>query len=529
MTRTLSRGSLWAAAGAALLLSALLGAQQKPSKLPPLIPGQSGALQPPTGQGGCSATEPSCAEVAPQIVRRVRSSPQFERDLQVLTDEIGGRMTGSRANQRAVAWAVEAFRRAGVDQVHTEAFTVPVGWREGTTRLAVLEPEPLPIRLVSTGWSPPTPVGGLVAELVDVGSGTAADFARVGHRVAGAIVLVHTKLLQSWGDLFAEYLEGPDIVRRAARAGARATLWMSSRPYLLLYRHTLQFDGRLAPLPQATVAREDAERLARLLAAGQRVRVRLELANRVGPAFSAENVVAEIRGRQQPEQVVLLGAHLDSWDLGTGALDNGCNAALVIEAARALHAVGVRPRRTLRFVLFNGEEQGMLGSWAYVRRHEGELDRLAAVVIYDAGTGRVTGYEFSGREDVLPAVNQALAPAAFYGPLRNTLDAELGTDNFDFLLQGVPTLVAAQEPANYLINYHAFSDTFDKVDLRQLKENAALAAVTVYALADAETLPARRQSRAEIETLLERTGLAEQMRRMGLWALWERGQRGRLR
>jgi Zn-dependent M28 family amino/carboxypeptidase len=165
-------------------------------------------------------------------------------------------------------------------------------------------------------------------------------------------------------------------VDRAVKAGAAAIFWMSTRPRLLLYRHALGLDGQLAPLPEAIVAREDAERIARFDAAGEKVSVHFEMPDHVVPGpVTAENVVAEIRGREKPDEYVVLGAHLDSWDLGTGALDNGCNAAMVIDAARAIHTTGTIPRRSIRFVLFTGQEQGMLGSWGYVKAHRNELDR----------------------------------------------------------------------------------------------------------------------------------------------------------
>src|SRR5262249_48391105 len=152
--------------------------------------------------------------------------------------------------------------------------------------------------------------------------------------------------------------------------GAMAILWMGARERLLLYRHTNTGDGQLDKIPQALVAREDAKRLARTIAAypGQ-VRVRLTMPNKIDGPKQQENVIGEIRGREKPDEAAILGAHLDSWELGTGALDNGCNAALVIEAARAIRATGLIPRRSIRFVLFSGEEQGMLGSWQYTLAH----------------------------------------------------------------------------------------------------------------------------------------------------------------
>ncbi|MGC2699354.1 MAG: M28 family peptidase, partial [Candidatus Acidiferrales bacterium] len=324
-----------------------------------------------------------------------------------------------------------------------------------------------------------------------------------------------------------EYSIGPAIIARAMKAGAVGVLWMSSRPNLLLYRHTLAVNGELEKLPQAVVAREDAERMARFLAAGQMLRVHWEMPNHITGPMDSENVVAEIRGRQMPDEFVLLGAHLDSWDLGTGALDNGCNSAMVIDAARVIHASGTIPRRSIRFVLFTGEEQGLLGSAGYAHSHRGELDRMIAAVIFDSGDGKVTGYSLGGRKDIVEPLRKALEPVASLGVKDFTLDASMDTDNFDFLIEGVPTLVANQEPANYMLNYHAASDTFDKVDIAQLKQQVAISAVTVFALADAEQRVGTRQSRAEIEQLLRDTGLGEGMKEAGFWPLWETSERGR--
>jgi carboxypeptidase Q len=497
------------------------------AQLPP-APGDNLGPKPPAGTGACSV-EKTCADVAPDIIRSALGSSPLEENLRYLTDVIGGRMTGSPAADRAVGWGAEAFRHAGVDEVHTEKFTVPVSWSEGRTRVEVLAPAPFPVRLVSIGWSPPTTEGGLTAQVVDVGAGDEAGFSRAGAAIRDAIVLVHSNVLVTWEDLVNEYMAGPSIIDRAVKSGAAAIFWMSTRPGLLLYRHTLALDGRLEPLPQAVVAREDAERMARFIAAGAKLRVHFDMPNHITGPVESENVVAEIRGREKPNDFVLLGAHLDSWELGTGALDNGCNAAMVIDAARAIHAAGVVPRRSIRFVLFTGEEQGMLGSWAYAKGHRAELDNMVAAIVYDAGIGRVTGYSLGGRKDVMAAVRETLEPAKSLGANELTNDAGADTDNFDFLLEGVPTLLANQEPANYITNYHAASDTFDKVDIAQLKRHVALAALTAFAIADRPERLGKRQSRAEIEALMKDTGLDIQMRTMRFMASWESGARGRER
>jgi carboxypeptidase Q len=475
-------------------------------------------------------TSPLLSQEATPTVRIIGSAlapSPLENNLQRLTDEIGGRVSGTPAMRRATAWAVEGFRAAGVDDVHTEPFTLPTGWSEGETQLEVTAPVEFSTRVVSLGWSPPTPADGLEAPVVYVGEGGEADFARAGERVRGALVLVANPVSRTWEDLFDEYLREPGIIERASSGGAVAILWMSSREHDLLYRHITGLDGTPGTLPEAQVAREDAERIARLTETGRTVRARLTMPNRLIGPVEEENVVAEIRGREKPDEIVLLGAHLDSWELGTGALDDGCNAALVIDAARALRAAGLRPRRTVRFVLFSGEEQGMLGSRAYVEAHRAEMDRTVAAVFYDSGIGRVTGYSLGGRKDIEAAVQELLAPVADFGSNQHTTDAFVGTDNFDFLLEGVPTLVANQEAANYMVNYHASSDTFDKVDIRELKLHTAYAAATIWGLAERPERVGPRQSRAEIEELLRETGLDQQMKVFGLWEAWESGERGR--
>jgi carboxypeptidase Q len=509
------------AASGVLVLAGAAGAQIIPKQQAPLS-----KLTPPSGPGVCAPGK-SCTEIAPAVIRSAEGLSPLGENLRYLTDTIGGRVSGSEAADKAVGWAVEAFRQAGVDEVLTEKFTIPAGWGEGKTHVDVLAPVVFPVRLVSTGWSPPTPEGGITANIVDVGDGDAAGFAKAGDAANGAIVLVHSKILVTWDDLEREYDIAPGIIARAMKADAAAIFWMSTRPNMLLYRHTDTTDGKLEELPQAIVAREDALRIARFLASGQAVRVHFDMPNHVSGPVESENVVAEIRGSQKPDEFVLLGAHLDSWDLGTGALDNGCNAAMVIDAARVLRASGNIPRRSIRFVLFTGEEQGMLGSWAYARAHRDELDRMDAAVIFDSGDGRVTGYSLGGRRDAVAAVREALQPLRQLGVGGFTLDAQDDTDNFDFLLEGVPTLVANQESSNYMLNYHAFSDTYDKVDMPALKKQVAIAALTAYALANREGRIAPRQSREQVEQLLKRTGLEDNMKTLGLWTAWQSGERGR--
>jgi carboxypeptidase Q len=530
----------------ASLLLYLIASFSASAQLPPAKDSLS-PVQATQSPAACSATDASsCAQAAAKILPRVMGPSPMEENLRRLTDEIGGRVTGSPEMAKAVEWAVAAFRAEGIE-VHTEKYTLPETWSERETKLTVIDPhgrgpfstqtsnssiavavETRSLRAVSEGWSPPTPQGGIGGRVVDVGYGTRDDFARTGSAVKGSILLVHTDIGSTWADLFNEYLRPPQIIKNAIEGDAAAILWMGARERLLLYRHTNALNGKLDKIPQAIVAREDAMFLARTAAAHPgKVHVQLDMPNKIGGPIAQENVVGEIRGYEKPDEVVILGAHLDSWELGTGALDNGCNAALVIEAARAIKATGLLPRRTIRFVLFSGEEQGTIGSYEYVKAHRVEMDKIRAMITFDAGSGRVTGYSLGGRRDIEAGVREVLKPLETWGANEHTVDASFGTDNFDFLLEGVPNLVANQEVSNYLMNYHAASDTLDKVDIRELKLNTALAALTAWGIADRTEPLGKRLSRAELDLLVKETGLDQQMKELGYWDAWQSGSRGR--
>src|SRR5437899_328585 len=499
-------------------------AQLPPVKVDPLhVP------QGTSGTPACSATETSsCAEAARKLLPLILGDSPMIENLRRLTDEIGGRVTGSPEMAEAVEWGVAGVRAAGVD-VHTEKYTMPVTWKEGATRLTITSPaaSSVQLRAVSEGWGPATPREDIETNIIDVGVGSDADLSHVGS-LKGAILLVHSEIGSTWPDLFNEYMRPPTIIARAVKEGAAAILWTGARESLLLYRHTNALNGAIDKIPQAVVAREDALKLARLVVANPgKVRVKLAMPNEIGGPVAQENVVGEIRGYEKPDEVVILGAHLDSWELGTGALDNGCNAALVIEAARAIKATGLLPRRTIRFVLFSGEEQGTVGSFEYVKAHRAELDKIRAMITYDLGIGRITGYSLGGRRDIEAGVRAVLEPLESWGANNHTYDASFGTDNFDFMLEGVPTLVANQEEANYLSNYHAASDTFDKVDIRELKLHTALAAVTAWGIADRAEPLGKRLTRSEIEEQMRATGLDQQLKILGYWDAWQTGARGR--
>lgn len=461
---------------------------------------------------------------AERLVAALNGPTPLEADLRSLTDEIGGRATGSDANVRSVEWGLARFRAAGVD-ARSEPFTMPERWLEKDATARVSGDVAFVPRVAAMPFSAGTAPEGVRAPLVDGGPGGDADFARLGTTARGAFVVVETGELMDIEGLFREYVEGHAAEERAAAAGAAGVVFMSSRPRNLLYRHNAS-DQKPARRPMVVMEREAASRVLRLLRAGRRLDLTLVLDLERGAAYEARNVIGEIRGSERPDEVVIVGAHLDSWDLGTGALDNGCNVAMLIDVARQMHALGKAPRRTVRFALWNGEEQGLHGSWGYVKAHRTELDKHVLAASFDIGSGRITGFFTGGRPEIGAFVDRALAPVSTLGPFQQVPAAILGTDHYDFMMEGVATVVANQDPANYGPNYHARSDTFDKVDLPQVRKNAAIAAAVTWAFANDE-ITWRRHGAAEVALLVETAGLRPQMESMGLWEPWVRGQRGR--
>jgi carboxypeptidase Q len=459
-----------------------------------------------------------------KLIARAESESAMTDDLRELCDSIGGRPTGSRACERAVAWGAAKFRSAGLTRVAVEPYTIPRTWLPGTISAEAVAPAQFTIRAAAAPMSPST--GGVIeAPVIDVGEGAPEAFANAAARLKGAIVLVRSNEMKTLDDLFAEYFRNPGINDAAKRYGVAAVLLESSRPRGLLYRHPVSFSTELANVPMAVISREPAERLARLAERGE-VRVRFSMTNKIDGPYRAANVVAEIPGAGKPDEIVAIGAHLDSWDMGTGAQDNGVNAATVIDIARAFQQLRLRPRRTVRFILFTGEEQGMLGSAAYVRKHQEEMNNHVAFIAFDTGSGRTSGFFLNGREELRKPVDAFLDAAGITGANDDSAEAIDGTDNFDFLISDVPNLLALQDAAPYLPDYHAESDTLERVNVKEARRNEAIAAAVMWGIADAPDRLAPRQSRAEIEKLLHDTKLDEQMKLFDQWDAFAAGRRG---
>lgn len=425
--------------------------------------------------------------------------------LQRLTDTIGGRVTGSIESRAAADLLLSTLRGAGVEGAHFEEFALESRWQRGSAVGRVVSPVARSLAVGSYGWVPGTS-GEVTASLVDLGARTNDDLAVPSDRLRGAAVIVEPRA----GKGAPAQVVRAALAHALARAGAAAMLIPSDKPHRMLYTSAFGFYPG-GPLPVLSVAREDVLLLRRLLASGP-VRLTLDVANTFDASPVQErNVVAEIAGTT-PGEVVLVGAHFDSWDTGQGAQDDGAGVAAILEAARILKSLGIRPRRTIRFVFFSGEEQGLLGSRAYLQRHRDQLDGLRAAVIVDSGAQTPRGFLIHGRSDIEAATRAVLAPLASLGASGVSVEATFDMDHGPFLAAGIPVFTLWVDEGEYDTHHHAISDTLDKVDPHMLALDTAVMAVAAYRLADAADAPGRRLSAAEATQLLETLGL-ESLRR----------------
>ncbi len=461
------------------------------------------------------------------LVSALLADTPIEEDLQELCDHFGGRVTGTDINLASVEWGFQKFREAGVS-ASKEPFDIPSLWVENGTIAKVSGTANFAPKVVAKYYSQPTPKGGVQAEIIDLGFGTEEDFKRAGNTVAGKFVLVEADLCLDVDGLFKEYADAANIDARAAAAGAIGIINMSTRPKKLLYRF-IASEGADHGLINLVMAREDAFRCQRILRTGGHLNFDVELNAVTTTNTRSYNVIAEILGTEKPEEVVLIGAHIDSWGLGTGANDNGCNVSMMIDIARQMKKLNIQPKRTIRFALWNGEEQGYFGSWGYTKSHRDELDDHIMTMSVDIGSGGITGFFSNGRSEMAAITKEVISPVSGLGA-KVILDVPIvGTDNFDFMLEGVGNLVASHKPFNYGPNYHASSDTYDKVDLESLKRNSAIVAHVALGFAnlDDDQVNWSRQSWQEVNEVVESFDLEFSMRMFGVWKDWTSGVRGR--
>jgi carboxypeptidase Q len=420
--------------------------------------------------------------------------------LEMLSDNIGGRITGSPESKATADLILHTLKDAGFDNAHFEEYTINPGWQHGPATGAVISPVRRDLYVASYAWAPGTP-GPVEAPVADIGaSGT--GHSPLPDRVRGAAVLVD---LGSNG-LSTNYVATRHLLaRQLASAGAAAMFIVSDKPDRMLYTSAFLIYPR-GPLPIVSIAKEDAAFLRRLLSHGP-VKIRLDIQNSFSKGPVPErNVVADLVGKD-PTEMVLLTAHFDSWDPAQGANDNGGEVATVLEAARILKALNIQPRHTIRFVFFSGEEQSDLGSRAYVQQHKQELNNIRAAFNTDSGIEPPLGFKLYGRTDLEASTRKLIAPLAPLGVDRVFTDADFDSDEESFMVVGVPSYSLAVEPGDYYARHHTIIDTFERIDPRILSLHTAVLASAGYLFANAEERPGPRLTSAEVKQLLQRTGL----------------------
>ncbi|MDQ1523274.1 MAG: carboxypeptidase [Pyrinomonadaceae bacterium] len=436
--------------------------------------------------------------------------------VQNLSDKFGGRLSGSAAYRRSAEWAAEQFRAAGVKDVRLEPFTLESTWSRGLARARMTAPQERPLHLESLGWAPSTPAGGVRGD-VYILTDLSRDFIkRESGKIKGRVVLLDLSALAKDGyAAFSKLVAAPQFLKDA---GASAAVIGSSDANNVLNAFNLNWGASISPLPLAQLGMEDAKLIQRLIAGGTTVSVEFAYENGTGGAAVDNNVVAEIRGRERPDEWVIIGAHLDSWDYGTGAQDNGTGCAMVLEAARAIAALGTPPRRSIRFALWGGEEQGLLGSAAYVRAHARELKDCVAALNTDNGAGHPRGWKFEGREDVQAAMTP-ISKSLLAGIGGDGLSPELSfdTDHGHFFLAGIPSLDLWVDMEHYDEIHHKPSDTMDKIVAHNLVAGAAVVAVTAHALAERPGRIAPQLKHDAVGDLLKKANLEEFLKSVGVW------------
>lgn len=435
-----------------------------------------------------------------RIVGYSMMSGGASRFLETLSDNIGGRITGSPESKATADLILHTLKDAGFDNAHFEEYTINPGWQHGLATGAVISPVHRDLYVASYGWAPGT-AGPVEVPVTDIGA-SADGHSPLPDRVRGAAVLVD---LGSNG-LSTNYVATRHLLgRQLANAGAAAMFIVSDKPDRMLYTSAFLIYPR-GPLPIVSIAKEDAAFLRRLLGHGP-VKIRLDIQNSFSKGPVPErNIVADLTGKDANE-MVLLTAHFDAWDPAQGANDNGGEVATVLEAARILKGLKIQPRHTIRFVFFSGEEQSDLGSRAYVAQHKQELDKIRAVFNTDAGIQTPLGFKLYGRTDLESSTRKLISPLSPLGADRVFTDADFDSDEESFMVVGVPAYSLAVEPGDYYARHHTIIDTFERIDPRMLSLHTAVLAAAGYTFANTEERPGRRLTPAEVKQLLQRTGL----------------------
>jgi carboxypeptidase Q len=421
---------------------------------------------------------------ADSLINAALADSAAYRRLTLLVDRFGHRFSGSKSLEDALDWILAEMKRDGLENVRGEPVMVP-HWVRGEESAELVSPRRQSLPMLGLGGSVGTPPEGITAEVLVVGS--FEELERRAAEAEGRIVLFDVPFT-TYGETVRYRTNGAVA---AAKAGAVAALVRSVTPFSMRTPHTgtMRYDTAVAKIPTAALTVEDAMLLHRMQARGERPVVKLAMGAKTLPDALSRNVVAEIRGRERPEEVVVLGGHIDSWDVGQGAMDDAGGSVAAWEAVRLMKKLGLRPRRTVRVVLWTNEENGLRGALAYRDRHRAEVPNHVLAIESDAGVFDPKGFGFTGTDSAFARVKEIGQLLERIGAGEITRGGG-GADIGPIMALGVPGAGLMVDGSRYFWYHHTEADTIDKLDPREVAESVAALVVLAYVAADMpERLP----------------------------------------
>ena len=407
-----------------------------------------------------------------------------------LTTEVGPRIAGGVNDARGRAWAIAKFKELGYDKVYTEAVTYPL-WQRRSEHGAIVAPFAQPLALTALGFSAGTPQGGLTADVVKFDSLDALKAADPSS-VKGKIVYIGFRMTRQkdghdYGMGSAIRTGGPAIASGKGAAGFILRSAGTDEHSRTPHTGVTIFKDPTQAIPAAALSNPDADQLERVIAYGKPVSVRLDLDCGITGTFTGANVIGEITGRKHPDQIVDIGGHLDSWDLGTGAIDDGAGVAIAMAAGKLIHDMPQRPDRTVRVIAFANEEMGLFGGIAYANKHAGEVAKHQLGTESDFGSGPVWRMSASVKPEAHAAIAQIASVLAPLGVAYDeTRPGGGGSDLSQMHGKGMAALSLTQDGTMYFDYHHNANDTLDKIDPKELAQNVAVYAAFAYMAADAK-------------------------------------------
>lgn len=415
-----------------------------------------------------------------RLIKTASHSTNAYPRLSYLCDTFGSRLSGSTNLEAAIDWVLVEMKRDGFQNVHGEDVHVP-HWVRGQESLEMIAPHAGSMPMLGLGGSIATPKQGITASVLVVKS-----FAGLVDRKAEAKgrIVVFNAPYEDYHKTVAFRTKGAIA---AAKAGAVASLVRSITPFSLQTPHTgnMSYEDGVSKIPHAAITIEDAERLQRAQDRGEKVTLRLKMNARTLPDSTSRNIIAEIPGREKPEEIVLVSGHIDSWDVGNGAQDDGGGCVMAWEAARTILHSGLKPRRTIRVVLWTNEENGLNGAKAYRAQHQSELPKHIAAIESDSGTYPPTGFGFAGSSAGMKTLKEFAKALRPVGATTMAYGCR-GSDVLQLLPDGVPVMHLEVKRDTYFYFHHTAADTVDKVVPKDLNDCAAALAGIIWQLAESE-------------------------------------------